>query len=342
MFSIAYKPFTLLKKHRFRIAGGARNSTPIVLIKITYDDFDGYGEASMPPIYGESIASTIQFLESINMSKFHDPFNLEEILNYIDLLAPGNSAIKAAIDIALHDLLGKIIQLPLHSYFGLPAKDLITSKTIGIDNATTIFKRVKEADSFKILKIKLGGNTDEEIIASVRKGTQKSLFVDANQAWTDKNLALEKIYWLKEQNVQLIEQPMPKNAYKDMEWLAGESPLPIVGDEGIQRLSDLKTASNYYHGINIKLMKSTGLREAYKMAIVARSMGLKVMLGCMSETSCAIAAASHLGVLADWVDLDGNLSVTNDPFQGHNVSNGMIQLNNVPGIGLINPNWSSI
>lgn len=342
MFTLSFKPYILIKKHRFRIAGGVRSSTPVVLIKIDFDAYSGYGEASMPPVYGESVISATKFITRIDMSQFKDPFDLEHILQTIDGIAPGNTAIKAAIDIALHDLIGKMIQLPIHSYFGLPAKDLLTSKTIGIDTPDIIFKRVKEAESFQILKIKLGADNDEDIISTVRSTTQKPLFIDANQGWTDKYLALDKIQWLKNENVQLIEQPMPKAAYKDMEWLAAHSPLPIIGDEGLQRVSDLKSASNYYHGVNIKLMKATGLREAYHMAVMAKTIGLKVMLGCMSETSCAIAAACQLGDLAEWIDLDGNLGVTNDPYQAHKVENGTIQLNNEPGIGLIKPNWSSI
>lgn len=339
MFSISYQPYQLNKKHRFRIAGGARKSTPLILVKLNYLNYTGYGEASMPPLYGESIASAIKFLKKIELSKFKDPFDLEAILKYIDGLDSGNPAIKASIDIAFHDLIGKILEMPVHDYFGLPAKDLVTSKTIGINSAKTTMKRVDDAEDFKVLKIKLGSINDKEVITRVRDQTQKPLYVDANQAWRDKYFALDRIYWLREQNIRLVEQPMPKDAFNDLEWLAGESPLPIIGDEGIQRLADLSTANNFYHGINIKLMKSTGLHEAYKMAVTAKSKGLKIMLGCMSETSCAIAAACQLGVLADWVDLDGNLSVTNDPYVGHCVKHGIIKLNNEPGIGLINPQW---
>lgn len=342
MFNLSFKPYILIKKHSFRIAGGVRSSTPVVLIKIDFDGYSGYGEASMPPIYGESVRGAIKFLKCINLSKFKDPFDLEQILHTIDGIAPGNTAIKAAIDIALHDLIGKMIQLAIHSYYGLPSQDLVTSKTIGIDTPDIIFKRVKEAKSFQILKIKLGADNDEDIISTVRSSTQKPLFIDANQGWADKILALDKIQWLKDENVQLIEQPMPKDAYKDMEWLAAHSPLPIIGDEGLKRISDLQSASNYYHGVNIKLMKSTGLKEAYHMIVLAKAMGLRVMLGCMSETSCAIAAACQLGSLADWIDLDGNLGVTNDPYKAHEIENGMIRLNKEPGIGLKNPDWSNI
>lgn len=342
MISIEIKPYLLNKKHVFRIAGGARKNTPILLVKLKYENFVGYGEASMPPLYGETIETAQAFIKSLDYSTFTSPFKISSILKYVDQHAPRNSAAKAAIDLALHDLLGKMMNLPLYQYFKLEKKELKTSKTIGIDSPEIIEQRVVEAADFHYLKIKLGSDNDKEIIKAVRNVSDKPLFIDANQGWTNKEEALDKIAWLKEENVVFIEQPMPKKALADMEWLVTRSTLPLIGDEGIQRLEDLKTASNFYHGINIKLMKSTGLNEAFAMATLAKSLNLKIMLGCMSETSCAIAAAAHLGALADWIDLDGNLAVTNDPYQGHQLVNGCIHLNDTSGIGLINPNWDKI
>lgn len=342
MISIEIKPYLLNKKHVFRIAGGARTNTPVLLVKLQYENFAGYGEASMPPLYGESIASAQDFINTFDFRPFDSPIEIEDILLAIDQHAKGNTAIKAAIDIAMHDLLGKMKNMPLYQYFGLEKKELNTSKTIGIDSAEIIEKRVQEAADFHYLKIKLGGDNDAEIIKAVRSVTDKPLFIDANQGWIDKEAALDKIEWLKEEGTVFIEQPMPKTAFNDMEWLVARSALPLIGDEGIQRLEDVKKASDFYHGINIKLMKSTGLREAFAMAKLAKSLDLKIMLGCMSETSCAIAAAAQLGSMADWIDLDGNLGVTNDPYQGHKVSNGIIHLNDRSGIGLINPDWNKI
>lgn len=342
MISIEIKPYLLNKKHVFRIAAGARTNTPVLLVKLKYESFVGYGEASMPPLYGETIKTAQIFIKTFDFSKFSSPLEIATIIKSLDLHSSGNPAIKAAVDIALHDLIGKITNMPLYKYFNLTKKELKTSKTIGIDSAEIIEKRVEEAADFHYLKIKLGGNNDTEIIKAVRNVSKKPLFIDANQGWTNKEEALEKIEWLKDLGAVFIEQPMPKHAYADMEWLVARSNLPLIGDEGIQRLEDVKTANNFYHGINIKLMKSTGLHEAFAMANLAKSMNLKIMLGCMSETSCAIAAAAHLGAMADWVDLDGNLGVTNDPFQGHQVLNGCIHLNDINGIGLIDPNWDKI
>ncbi|MEL4308977.1 dipeptide epimerase [Joostella sp. CR20] len=342
MFQLQYKRIYLEKKHVFRIAGGTRTNTPAILIQLQFENHTGYGEASMPPLYGEDFQTAEAFLKRVDLTSFKDPFNTEDILNYIDTIAPNNPAIKAAIDIALHDLIGQILNIPLHSYFGLKPKNLATSKTIGIDTPKIIEERVQEASDFKYLKVKLGSELDEEIINTIKSLTNQPLFIDANQGWKSKEEALEKTNWLKENGAVFIEQPLPKTALDELSWLAAQSPLPIIGDEGIQRFSDLKNASNFYHGINIKLMKSTGLREAYKMAQTAKMMGLKVMLGCMSETSCAIGAAAQLGALADWIDLDGNLGIKNDPFKAHHVENGIIHVNNKAGVGLLNPNWDQI
>lgn len=342
MLSFSFRPYHLEKKHRFSIAGGSRTNTPVMLIQLKFESYTGYGEASMPPLYGESIKTAIEFVKKVDLTVFKDPFNTEDILNYIDSIAHRHPAIKAAFDIALHDLIGQMLKIPIHSYFGLKAQDLNTSKTIGIDSPEIIRQRVEEAKDFQFLKIKLGGATDREIIEAINEKTSKPLFIDANQGWASKEEALDKIHWLKESNAILIEQPIPKNAYDAQSWLAAHSPLPIIGDEGVQRFSDLKIVGELYHGINIKLMKSTGLREAFKMAQTAKIMGLKIMLGCMSETSCAIGAAAQLGALADWIDLDGNLAIKNDPFTAHEVRHGVIKLNKLPGLGLIDPKWEQI
>ncbi|TRZ41285.1 dipeptide epimerase [Robertkochia solimangrovi] len=342
MFKLSYSPYTLQNKYVFRIAGNARSSTPLMLVRISFDNICGYGEASMPPRYGESHQTAAEFLSKVDLSRFKDPFDLESILGYVDSISPGNPAVKAAIDIALHDLIGKMTGLPVRSYFGLSAVPMKTCKTIGIDTPDMIAKKVQEAAEFPFLKIKLGDDNDEEIIRVVRENSDQPLYIDANQGWKTGEIALEKIEWLKEENVEFIEQPLPAEQLDDLSWLVARSPLPIVGDEGIQRFSDVRTASEFYHGINIKLMKSTGLREAYKMAQTAKMMGLKVMFGCMAETSCAIGALAQLGQLADWLDLDGNLGVTNDPFSAHTVKNGTVYLNELPGIGLKEPDWDQI
>jgi L-alanine-DL-glutamate epimerase-like enolase superfamily enzyme len=198
MISIEIKSYLLNKKHVFRIAGGARTNTPVLLVKLKYDRFVGYGEASMPPLYGENIATAQSFIKTFDFSLFSSPLEIEAILKSVDQHAKGNPAIKAAVDIALHDLLGKMKNMPLYEYFNLPKKELKTSKTIGIDSAEITRQRVEEASDFHYLKIKLGGDNDTEIIKAVRSVSDKPLFIDANQGWTNKEEALDKIAWLKD------------------------------------------------------------------------------------------------------------------------------------------------
>lgn len=335
--NLTFKPFTLGLKHSFNLASSSRTTTPVVLTELEFDGVVGYGEASMPPYLGESHESVTAFLRQVNLSQFKNPFEIEEILHYVDGVAPKNPAAKAAVDIALHDLLGKLVNKPLHSIWGYSAKDTpVTSITIGIDTPEVVRQKTKEAEGFKIIKIKLGRGTDKEMVEAVRSvATNVPISVDVNQGWTDRNFALEMVHWLKEHGCVLVEQPMPKESLDDLAWLTEHSPLPIIGDEGVQRLPDVKKAWGVYSGINVKLMKCTGLREAQQMLITAKSLGMKLMIGCMTETSCAISAAAQLSTLVDWADLDGNLLINNDVYDGVTVNNGKITFANRPGIGVI-------
>lgn len=332
---LTFKPYDLLMKHTFTIAGNSRTMTPAVLTEIEYDGVTGYGEASMPPYLGETQASVVEFLKKVNLEKFSSPFELEDILTYIDSIAENNTAAKASVDIALHDLVGKLMGKPWYQIWGLnPDKTPQTSYTIGMDTEDVVRKKTLEAP-YEILKVKLGADTDRELIRAIRSVSQKPICVDANQGWKDKHQALEMIHWLKEQGVTFIEQPMSKHKLDDIAWLTQQSPLPIVADESLQRLSDIKKLRGVFSGINIKLMKCTGMREAWKMVNLARAFDMKVMIGCMTETSCAISAASQLSPACDWADLDGNVLISNDCFTGMQVNKGKITLNELPGIGVL-------
>ncbi len=333
--TLRFRPYTLELKHVFTIATSSRTTTPVVLTEIEYDGTIGYGEASMPPYLGESHQSATAFLAKVDLGKFENPFELETILEYVDNLAPGNPAAKASIDIALHDLIGKIMNQPWYNIWGFDKKRTpYTSFTIGIDKEDVVRQKTKEAAEFKVIKVKLGRDTDKMMIETIRSVTDKPITADVNQGWTDRSSALEMLHWLKEKGVVLVEQPMPKERIDDNAWLTERSPLPIFGDEGVQRLPDVKKAHGVYSGINIKLMKSTGMREAHKMLILARSLGMKVMLGCMTETSCAISAASHLSPMVDYADLDGALLISNDVYDGTKVIDGKVTLVDRPGIGV--------
>ena len=290
----------------------------------------------MPPYLGQTVESVTSFLSKTDLSQFKDPFQLETILTYVDSLSPGDGAAKAAIDIALHDLVGKLLGQPWWRLWGLdPSKTPNTTFTIGIDTPDVVREKTREcADRFKILKVKVGLDNDKEMIRTIREVTDLPLAVDANQGWKDRELALDEIFWLKENGIVMVEQPMAKERLDDNAWITERSPLPIFADEAIQRLADIPAIKGAYHGINIKLMKCTGMREAWKMANYAHAEGMRVMVGCMTETSCAVSAAAQLSPLADFADLDGNLLITNDLFKGMELIDGKITLSDRPGIGL--------
>lgn len=332
---LRFRPYDLQLKHVFTIANSSRTTTPVMLTEIEYDGLIGFGEASMPPYLGESQKTATEFLSKVDLSSFSDPFELEDIIQYIDSVAIGNYAAKASVDIALHDLVGKIIKQPWHKLWGLNrSKTPNTSFTIGIDTPEVVKEKVHEAEIYKILKVKLGRDNDKEMIKTIRSVTSTPICVDVNQGWKDKHMALEMIQWLATQGVVFVEQPMSKLAVDDIAWLTQNSPLPIIADEAVQTVNEVTALNKIYSGINIKLMKCGGMRNAYKMAIIAKSMGMKVMIGCMTETSCAISAAAQLSPLADWADLDGNLLISNDIYEGTKVVDGKIILSDLPGIGI--------
>lgn len=335
VFKLRFRPYTLTLRHVFTVASYSRSTTPVVLTELEYDGIVGYGEASMPPYLGESQESVITFLNQLDLSAFNSPFQTEDILHYVDQVAAKNTAAKAAIDIALHDVLGKIMGQPFYKIWGLnPNLIPPTSYTIGIDTEDMIRKKVAEADQFRILKVKLGLDTDKMIIETIRQVTDRPLCADVNQGWKTREEALEMAHWLAERNVSFLEQPMPKEQIDDNAWLTEHSPIPTIADEGCQRLVDVPALKGVYSGINIKLMKCTGMREAKRMAELARSLEMKVMIGCMTETSCAISAAAQLAPLTDWADLDGALLIDNDIYDGMTVINGNCILPDRPGIGI--------
>ena len=333
---LSFEPYELQLRHTFTVSSYSRKTTPDVQVRLEYEGFTGYGEASMPPYLGQSVESVCRFLSQVGMEQFRDPFRLEDILAYVDSLSHGDSAAKAAIDIALHDLVGKLMGQPWWRIWGLdPLKAPDTTFTIGIDTPDVVRQKTREcANRFNILKVKVGLDNDKEMIRTIREVTDLPLAVDANQGWKDREQALDEIHWLKENGIVMVEQPMAKERIEDNAWITERSPLPIFADEAIQRLADIPSIKGAYHGINIKLMKCTGMREAWKMLNYARAEGLKVMVGCMTETSCAVSAAAQLSPAVDFADLDGNLLISNDLYKGMEVVDGKITLSDRPGIGL--------
>jgi L-alanine-DL-glutamate epimerase-like enolase superfamily enzyme len=335
---LTFEPFEAKFRYTFTISNFSRTSTPAVLTKITYDGYTGYGEASMPPYLGENQASAIAFLQKVDLSRFKSPFEIEDIMTYLESVSTNNTAAKASVDIALHDLVGKIMGQPWWKIWGFNSDSTPdTCMTIGLDTEEVVRQKTIEAAPFNILKVKLGSDdaTDRMMINTIRSVSSTPIFVDANQGWRDRNYALEMIHWLKERGIVMIEQPMPKLWLDEAAWLTERSPLPVIADESCQRLSDVYRLKGAFDGINIKLMKCTGLREAREMISLAQALRMRLMVGCMTETSCGISAGAQISPKLEWADLDGNMLISNDCFTGVKIVDGKITLDEKPGIGAI-------
>ncbi|MDD3844016.1 MAG: dipeptide epimerase [Bacteroidales bacterium] len=333
---LTWKPFDATLRHPFTIANFTRTTTPIVLTEITWDGYTGYGEASLPPYLGETQASVMDFLKKVDLSGFDSPFRIQDIMAYVDSIAINNTAAKAAVDIALHDLVGKIMEQPWWKIWGFnPETTPDTSFTVGLDTEEVVRLKTKEASPYNVIKVKLGRDeaTDKMMINTIRSVTDTAICIDANQGWKDKHYALDMIHWLNERGVTMIEQPMSKFMLEETAWLTERSPLPVIADESCQRLTDIPKLKGAFHGVNIKLMKCTGMREAREMISLAKALHMRIMIGCMTETSCAISAAAQLAPETEWADLDGNLLISNDVFDGMKIVNGKITLFDKPGIG---------
>ena len=334
--NIEVKTKKLELAHTWTISRNSSDYKNNVFVKIERDGIIGYGEAAPNVRYGENSELTT---EKINAAKpiFYDNhlFHYTDIKEALDAQVLKQSCAKAAMDIALMDWVGKALNVPLYQMFGLnPERTPLTSFSIGIDTPEVIKQKVREAEQYPLLKIKVGKPNDEEIIGAVRSVTDKPIRVDANEGWKNKEEALERILWLKSQGVEFIEQPMPSDMIEETAWVRERAGIPIVADEAVKTAADIPKLAKAYDGINIKLMKSGGIQEAMRMISIAKALGLKIMLGCMIESSVAISAAAHLAPFVDWADLDGNLLIKNDPFTGVKVDHGKFVFNDKPGLGV--------
>jgi len=322
--------------HTWTISRNSSDFKNNVFVKIERNGIIGYGEAAPNVRYGEDYQKTTKRInEAKKIFEQNNLFHFVDIKEELDQTILDQSCAKAALDIALMDWIGKAFNLPLYKLWGLNiAKSPVTSYSIGIDTVEVIKQKVREAEPYPILKIKVGTDRDREIINAVRSVTDKPIRVDANEGWKNKEEALEKIKWLKDQGVEFIEQPMPAHMLDETAWLRDKVDMPIIADEAVKTAADIPNLAQAYDGINIKLMKSGGLQEALRMIGMAKSLGMKIMLGCMIESSVAISAAAHLTPFVDYADLDGNLLITNDPFSGVKVDHGKFVFNNKPGLGV--------
>jgi L-alanine-DL-glutamate epimerase-like enolase superfamily enzyme len=247
---------------------------------------------------------------------------------------PGQAAAEAAVDMALHDLAGQRLGVPVYALLGLdPRRAPETSFTIGLDTPEVVVQKVREAAAYPILKVKVGTDDDRAVLEAVRDTTRQRLRVDANEGWTPSG-AEERLRWLASLGVEMVEQPLPASMLEETRALRRRSPLPFFADESVHRAQDVPRLAGAFDGVNVKLMKCGGLGEALRVIAVARACGLQVMLGCMIESSLGITAAAHLSPLADTADLDGNLLLEEDPFVGATVREGRLVLPEAPGLGV--------
>jgi len=334
---IITKTVKLELKNKWQISRGSLDFKEIVVVRIEKDGVVGLGEASPNTRYGETPALTLRCVrEAAPIFEKHDLFHYQNIKTALDAAITDQSCAKAALDTALMDWIGKSMNAPLYKLWGFNPDDApLTSYTIGIDTVEMIRQKTRDAAEFPILKIKLGVENDREIMAAVRGETDKPIRVDANEGWTTREEALEKIHWLETQGVEFVEQPMPAGNLADIAWLRERVNLPLVADEDVKTAADIPRLAGVYDGVNIKLMKSGGLLEGLRMIQVARALDLKIMLGCMIESSIAISAAAQLAPMVDWADLDSNLLLQEDPFSGVKVSEGRFVFSDKPGIGLL-------
>jgi L-alanine-DL-glutamate epimerase-like enolase superfamily enzyme len=328
---LRHRTVDLQLRHTFRLARGDSDSRRVLIVEIENDGLIGRGEAAPIARYGQDAVSAARAAE-VMVSRLRDPRAFESAA--AGAAVPGEPAAEAAVDMALRDLAGKRLGVPLYEMMGLdPSTMPVTSFTIGMDSTEVIEQKVREAAEFKVLKVKMGSADDRAVLEAVRRVTDRPLRVDANEGWTLDD-ALARLELLEEMGVELVEQPLPADQIDAMRELRKQSPLPLFADESVGRAEDIPQLAEAFDGINIKLMKCGGLGEAVRMIHVARAHGMQIMLGCMVETSMAVTAAAHVAPLVDFVDLDGNLLVTNDPFIGATVDAGKLILPSEPGLGV--------
>lgn len=317
--------------HPFKIS---RRATDAYREVISVEIDGGVGESAPAKFYGETVQTVTAALETLSSKLDGNLDEIQDVMEGIESTIDGNYAAKSAIDMALHDRLGKKLGVPLYKFWGLnPQKTPCTSFTIGLDKPAVMAEKARQAETYPILKVKLGTDRDIEILQALRKVTDKPIYVDANTAWTPKE-AVQKIHQLAKYGVVLIEQPTQPDDIAGLKYVREHSELPIIADESVKRASDIPALAEAVDGINIKLVKCGGILEALRMIHVARAHGLLVMLGCMIESSLGITAAAHLTPLVDYADLDGNLLISNDPYTGVTLENGKLVLPNLPGIGV--------
>jgi L-alanine-DL-glutamate epimerase-like enolase superfamily enzyme len=326
---------TLRTKHPFVIARGGQSDHRTVWVRLTDNEGnEGWGEAAPSKYYGETADSVVAALQLYGGLLPDDPFHLEEAERQWENKLRGNAAARAALSSALHDLVGKRLDVPVFRMWGLdPCMAPKSTFTIGLDAPDRIRAKVLEADQYPILKVKLGTDHDLEILRAIREATDKEIRVDANCGWTVKR-ALRMLPVLDEFGVTVLEQPLVPHDLDGLAAVTAQSDIPVIADESCLTSLDIPPLVGRVDGINIKLAKCGGLREALRMIAVARAHGLMVMVGCMIESSLGITAAAHFTPLVDIVDLDGAALLADDPFVGATIDGGQVALPAGAGLGV--------
>ncbi len=334
MMHIDAKPVDLKLTTPFRISRGVQTVASNAIVQVNYNGHTGYGEAAPDEFYGENVETVLACIAKFAGNLGSDPFAIEEIMQGLDKIIRLNPSAKAAVDMALYDLVGKLLGVPLYRLLGLnPAHAACTSFTLGIDSPTEMAKKALLARDYPILKVKVGTKNDIAVLEAIREVSLATIRVDANAGWTPKE-AIKTINALAAYNIEFVEQPVSPRDLAGLKLVRENVPLPIIADESCVTVEDIPRVAECVDGINIKLMKCGGLRHALEMIHVARAHNLQVMIGCMIESSLAITAAAHLTPLVDYADLDGNLLIDNDPYVGVSVVNGKLRLPDEPGLGI--------
>ena len=328
--------FDLTLAHDWAISGSvAKKTRTVIFVELTSNDgFSGIGESATSTRYGETLDTALSFLRRIdpNQLSFDD---IPGSMTYLDRLSPGDFAAKTSVNIALFDGAAKKAGRPIYDVLGLGFTENkhVTSFTIGIDTPEKVRQKVVEAAVYPILKLKVGGPQDKEVFAALREvAPNKTVRIDANEGWKTREEALASIEWFaRDKHIEYVEQPMPADTNpKDLAWLKERSPMPLFADESYISAKDISLCADCYHGANVKLIKTGGISGAFEALQAAKKAGLQTMIGCMIESSILISAGAHLAELSDHLDIDTNLLITNDPFQGATAEKGMISFANTP------------
>jgi len=331
---LKYKEFNLPFHHPFTISKGTKTHQPTLIVELEYFGVKGYGEAPAISYYNITVEKMIADLERKKMFvekfAFSDP---ERYWHYLHHLFPMNPFLVCALDMAGWDLYGKLRGKQLHELLELSTDNSpLTDYTIGIDTIENMVAKMKEKP-WPVYKIKVGVPNDIEMVAELRKHTNSIFRVDANAGWT-LDEALLKIPLLKELGVELVEQPLAKDNWEEMKQLYAVSPLPLFADESCVSEADVEKCYNHFHGINIKLTKCSGFTPAKRMITKARALKMQIMIGCMNESSVGAAAIAQLSPMADYIDMDGPLLLSEDVAKGISFNNGKIIYTTLPGLGI--------